>query len=275
MVSFIFFTMSMMFFVISLQEGFYAYQFKRLGWNLLSTFCIVMGSTGLIVALWSNRLWFFFAVTSIVLHNVVDYIFSRFFPLKTPILLLKPKATLEGFLAGSFACFAYLYMTYAHILETDWIRQTPVSISLEPFNRSESVIASGPLWENNMRQINYIDFSGKVGTFETSTSPVEVHLFIMTLFIAFIAPFGGFFVAGLKRALRTEQLGVTLHKGGVIDRVDCILVTGLFLMIYVNVLVNSQSGEKKDQIKEMIMDLSDDAQKDLYWRLKGDITGLK
>ena len=122
LVSFIFFTLSIMFFVMSLQEGFYAYQFKKLGWTLLSIFCIVVGSNGLIVALWSNRLWYVFAISSIVLHNVVDYIVSRCFPIKSPILMLKPEATLEGFLAGSVACFVYLFITCMYILETDWIK---------------------------------------------------------------------------------------------------------------------------------------------------------
>ena len=73
---------------------------------------------------------------------------------------------------------------------------------------------------------------------------MAVHLFILTLFIALIAPFAGFFVAGLKRALRSDRLGVTLHKGGVIDRIDCILVTGFFLMVYMNVIMNSSNNEK-------------------------------
>ena len=98
-----------------------------------------------------------------------------------------------------------------------------------------------------------------------------MHLFVITLFIAFIAPFGGFFVAGLKRALRANQLGVTLHRGGVIDRIDCILVTGFFLLIYVNVLVYSTTGGTGSQLKEMIHSLSDEAQKELYFRLKNDL----
>ena len=91
------------------------------------------------------------------------------------------------------------------------------------------------------------------------------------MFIALIAPFGGFFVAGLKRALRANQLGITLHRGGVIDRIDCILVTGFFLMIYVHVLVYSNS-ETTSQIKEMILSMSNDAQKELYFRLKSELT---
>ena len=109
-VSFLLFTAGMMFFVLSLQEGFYAYQFKRLGWSLLSTFSIVNGGTGLMIALWGNRLWFFYAITCITIHNAVDYIFCRYFPLKSSMLLLKLEATIEGFLAGSVSCFIYFFI---------------------------------------------------------------------------------------------------------------------------------------------------------------------
>ena len=100
-----------------------------------------------------------------------------------------------------------------------------------------------------------------------------MHLFIITVFIACIAPFGGYFVAGLKRALGANRLGQTLHKGGVLDRIECILVTGFFLLIYINALglVCPTSGETAKRVKEMILSLSDDAQKELYFRLKKDL----
>ena len=123
----------------------------------------------------------------------------------------------------------------------DWIKQMPVTASLEPFDRNASVTATGPLWENDLQSIRFIDLEGKVKSYQAQITPVKVHLFVITLFIAYIAPFAGFFVAGLKRSLRADRLALTLHKGGVIDRIDCILVTGFFLMIYVNVLVNSQN----------------------------------
>jgi phosphatidate cytidylyltransferase len=60
-----------------------------------------------------------------------------------------------------------------------------------------------------------------------------MHMFVFTCVIALIAPFGGFFVSGLKRAFKHEQLGLTLHKGGVIDRLDCAVVLGFFMLVYV------------------------------------------
>ena len=151
--------------MISLQEGFYAYQFKRLGWALLCTFSIVTGLTGLVVALWSNRLWFFYAVTCITLHNAVDYAFSKFFPLKTQIMMLKPEATFEGFLAGSIACFLYFYITSKYIIELEWMKQSPLQISLMPFNREATETATGPLWESSLK---HVDFGGKDIEFNAS-----------------------------------------------------------------------------------------------------------
>ena len=116
-----------------------------------------------------------------------------------------------------------------------------------------------------------MNFGEGIGSFEFTASQVQIHLFIITLFIALIAPFGGFFVAGLKRALRANQLGLTLHKGGVIDRIDCILCTGFFLCIYINVLVYYVESDPKSQVKQMFLSMSADAQKALYYKLKDDI----
>jgi len=97
---------------------------------------------------------------------------------------------------------------------------------------------------------------------------------VITLFIAFIAPFGGFLYSGLKRALRANQLGMTLHKGGVIDRLDCLIVTGCFLMIYVNLLIYKNDGKSNyEHVIEMVNKLSPQAQTDLYYALRKDLTG--
>lgn len=109
-------------FVLSLQEGFYAYQFKRLGWTLISTVVVVGGGSGMLIALWGNRLWFFYAVSCVTIHNAVDRFFQTFFPLKTPMLMLKPEATIESFIAGSIACFIYFYAFITFVLEWEWMR---------------------------------------------------------------------------------------------------------------------------------------------------------
>ena len=76
--------------------------------------------------------------------------------------MLKPEATLEGFLAGSVTCFLYLFYTCMYLLDTEWIKQAPLTISLVPFDRESTVTATGQFWENSMRSTRYIDFDGKV-----------------------------------------------------------------------------------------------------------------
>jgi len=37
----------------------------------------------------------------------------------------------------------------------------------------------------------------------------------------------------MKRMLKAEKLGKIFTSGSVVDRVDCLIVTGLFLYIYI------------------------------------------
>jgi len=102
-------------------------------------------------------------------------------------------------------------------------------------------------------------------------SEVQLHLFVITVFIAFIAPFGGFLFAGLKRAMRQSHLSISIFKGGVIDRLDCIIITGCFMLIYLNLLVYKDEAPSVSSVLDMVSSLSERAQLDLYNRLKADL----
>jgi hypothetical protein len=83
----------MIFFVISLQEGFYAYQFKNLGWTILSIITILTGLHGNLSGLWRCRVWFFYAVTAVTLRNGAEYLVEKFSPYKTQLLSIKPQSS--------------------------------------------------------------------------------------------------------------------------------------------------------------------------------------
>ena len=98
---------SQILFVISLQEGFYSYQFKMLGWTLISSLMLSAGSCGMLLCLWRCRMWFFYTVVCIVVHNASDFLVCHYFPLKTPLMVLKKEATVEGYFAGIISCFLF------------------------------------------------------------------------------------------------------------------------------------------------------------------------
>ena len=81
-------------------------------------------------------------------------------------------------------------------------------------------------------------------------------MFVFTVFIAFFAPFGGFFVSGLKRALKHKQLGLTLHKGGDIDRLDYAIILGFFMLVYVHGFIYRQDETKMEKAQKLVRQLS-------------------
>lgn len=101
----------------------------------------------MLLALWRCRMWFFYSIVCISVHNALDYLTCRHFPFKTPMLMLKPEATLEGFAAGVLGCFLFFTATTTYLLDIAWFMQVPFKLSLIPFDSSVSVLAQGPLFE--------------------------------------------------------------------------------------------------------------------------------
>ena len=58
---------------------------------------------------------------------------------------------------------------------------------------------------------------------------------ILAFFASSIAPFGGFFASGVKRALKIKDFGQSIPgHGGLTDRMDCQCVMGVFAYVYFN-----------------------------------------
>lgn len=74
---------------------------------------------------------------------------------------------------------------------------------------------------------------GVLGSIPIIYRPVQLHAIALGLFAASIAPFGGFFASGAKRAFGIKDFGQLLPgHGGVTDRVDCQLMMAVFTYVY-------------------------------------------
>jgi phosphatidate cytidylyltransferase len=52
--------------------------------------------------------------------------------------------------------------------------------------------------------------------------PVQMHAIAFGLFASIVAPFGGFFASGFKRAFKIKDFGDSIPgHGGITDRMDC------------------------------------------------------
>lgn len=53
-------------------------------------------------------------------------------------------------------------------------------------------------------------------------APAHIHAFAISAFASLIAPFGGFFASGVKRAFKIKDFGDSIPgHGGLTDRFDC------------------------------------------------------
>ena len=68
------------------------------------------------------------------------------------------------------------------------------------------------------------------GTWNTiSYTPFQIHLVVFACFASLVAPFGGFFASGFKRAFNIKDFGHSIPgHGGMTDRMDCQCVYALF-----------------------------------------------
>lgn len=72
------------------------------------------------------------------------------------------------------------------------------------------------LWGTN----EYPKFNRPI--FAISYTPYHLHLLLMACFASLVAPFGGFFASGFKRAFNIKDFGHSIPgHGGMTDRMDC------------------------------------------------------
>ena len=146
---------------------------------------------------------FVFPVGLVIWNDITAYLCGFFFG-KTPLIQLSPKKTWEGFIGAFFltlilgfllprylAQFPYLICPVKNLQSSDCI---PNSVFLPAIYHVPTSV-SGLLQRLFSLHIDHIVIL-----------PMQIHGLIMALFASIIAPFGGFFASGFKRACRLMRL---------------------------------------------------------------------
>ncbi|XP_076959450.1 phosphatidate cytidylyltransferase 1-like isoform X2 [Bidens hawaiensis] len=248
-------------FILSLKQKMYKYQFGQYAWTHMILIVVFTQSSFTVANIFEGMFWFLLPASLIVINDITAYIFGFFFG-KTPLIKLSPKKTWEGFIGASVTTIISAFLLANYLgrfqwltcprkdLSTGWLQCDP-----GPLFTPENVTLPGwlPEW-----------FPWK----ELEVLPVQWHALALGLFSSLIAPFGGFFASGFKRAFKIKDFGDSIPgHGGLTDRMDCQMVMAVFAYIYHQSFILAQSVSVGMIFDQIITNLTYEEQRALYTNL--------
>lgn len=229
--------MGLILFILSLRRFSLRYQFSQFALLLLTCLFVVGQSMFQIANIYDGLIWFFISSSSVIINDIFAYIFGIFFG-RTRLIKLSPKKTVEGFLGASIVTLIWSICLSEFLSRYEVFVCPQQTVSFRPFAH----------WSNAHCDVHHVFkprdmplsgyLAGFLGYTSITAKPAVLHCFVLGIFAAFFAPFGGFFASALKRALRIKDFGVSIPgHGGITDRFDCQLIMGMFTFLYVRTFV--------------------------------------
>ncbi|KAI8388405.1 cytidylyltransferase family-domain-containing protein [Radiomyces spectabilis] len=239
-ISFVLYVIGFVFFVMNLKKGFYKRQFTQFGWMHMALILIVVQSHFIVNNILEGLIWFVLPASLVICNDIFAYV-CGFFWGRTQLIQLSPKKTVEGFV-GAWICTLIFGFLWSSLLMRFNYMICPVkdlsmsawsSITCEPKN---PVFISVP-WELSETWVSLGKYLVRVWLHKEITevwiAPIQLHALVMACFASLIAPFGGFFASGVKRAFNIKDFGQSIPgHGGMTDRMDCQFLMGLFSYMY-------------------------------------------
>jgi len=107
-----------------------------------------------------------------------------------------------------------------------------------------------------------------------SYAPYQLHLLFMACFASLVAPFGGFFASGFKRAFNIKDFGDSIPgHGGMTDRMDCQFLMGVFVYVYYTSFIREHHVTVGSVLQTIVSGLTIEEQLELIDDLKHYLRG--
>jgi len=229
-------------FVASLQRRRqFVYQFTQFSFCHMALLAVVLQSTYLAANVFNGP------AGLVVCNDCFAYIFGFFFGRTQIVPKLSKKKTWEGFIGAFVATlvFGWYFTMLWERVEWNGVNRIALCPSngfswevpdCDPETVDGGIHRPRPFLEFALGRAMLRSIGQPLGLsrlFEFQCSEFQLHSLVMATFASLVAPFGGFFASGVKRALGLKDFGTTLRDhGGFTDRMDCQLVMGSFSYMY-------------------------------------------
>ncbi|KAF9902320.1 hypothetical protein EC991_005031 [Linnemannia zychae] len=273
-ISFTLYVIGFVFFVANLKKGHYRFQFSQFAWTHMTLLLVVCQSHFIINNIFEGLIWFFLPASLVIANDIWAYIFG-FFMGRTPLIKLSPKKTVEGFVGGWLMTIVFGMLFATFLLKYPYMICPVKDLRASAF--SGLTCDPNPVFipvRHNLKPwmvslIRHVGFR----TTHVMIAPLQWHVIIMACFASLIAPFGGFFASGFKRAFKIKDFGQSIPgHGGITDRMDCQFLMGLFSYMYYQSFIKS-SAVTTGLVLQAAIKLKGTEQMELFDHLKQYLIG--
>ena len=240
------FVFGIVLFVLSLRKGQYKYQFSMFAWTILTCALVVSQSSTVILNIYEGIIWFILPASMVIINDSSAYCFGILFG-KTPLIEISPNKTLEGFIGGLISTILISFYVIPKQLcrflsNFEYFLCPQDIISLTPFVSHSC--NNSDLLQSSLRSVFGVQFY---------LSNLEISSIVLATFAGFIAPFGGFFASGVKRAFKIKDFGDSIPgHGGMTDRMDCQILMGMFTCVWTHTMLASYDSS----IQQILLQIS-------------------
>ncbi|KAJ3267689.1 hypothetical protein HK104_005704 [Borealophlyctis nickersoniae] len=280
-ISFSLYCMGLVVFVLNLRKGHYKFQFSQFGWTHITLLLVVCTSHFIINNIFEGLVWFVLPVSLVICNDITAYV-CGFFWGRTQLIRISPKKTWEGFIgalvctvifgfvfSGYLAQFPYMYCP---LRDPRTSSITGVTCTPNPVFVASSVRIPPAMMALLRRILRALHTTPPT---TLSIYPIQLHAIVMALFASLVAPFGGFFASGFKRAFKIKDFGDSIPgHGGITDRMDCQFLMGLFSYMYYQSFIGAVKVVTVGKLLEMaVQQLTADEQIELWKGLREYLIG--
>jgi len=185
-------------------------RYCHFAWSHIIILFLTVQAYLLLNTLQHGLIWYIFAMAIITINDISAYMFGFFFG-RTPLIVLSPKKTLEGYIGGGVFTVIIgplfgLFLSRFQSISCPTSGFQAQDCQLEPFDLDHGLLPDF-MW----------------------------HSFFISLFASTFGPTAGFLCSGFKRACKRKNFGNLIPgHGGVLDRCDCMFLMASFVYIYTN-----------------------------------------
>ncbi|KAL1923900.1 uncharacterized protein VTP21DRAFT_6935 [Calcarisporiella thermophila] len=269
--SFMLYLIGFVFFVATLQKGHYKFQFVQFCWTHMALFLVVCQSHFIINNIFEGLIWFFLPVSLVICNDCFAYICGFFFG-RTPLIKLSPKKTVEGFVGAFVLTMLFSILWTTIFIKFDYMVCPPKDLGTNVWSGLTCVrnpvfvyqtYELKPWLAAIIKRLLFINEPRIV------FAPIHLHALVLAAFASLIAPFGGFFASGLKRAFKIKDFGHSIPgHGGMTDRMDCQFVMGMFANLYYQSFIKVHHASVGSVLQTIVTSLPPAEQVEIYERLQ-------